>query len=196
MRNKFFPLMGICCGVLAIIFAIIVFSGGGSKVGGMDTGTYTKYNYYGGDAYTGIQQAAADTARNVQSLSQIVRSGFQGVSGSGLGYLLLVLGIALIAFSLHTLNEMKARDSFEAQVLAALTGCSPAVDNNAPTETGYPEEEKAYEEEPEEENVPEEDEYEAAPEAEEAPAEEDEPEAAENPDEETNDEPEEEKGGN
>ena len=141
MRNRLFPLIGIGCGILAIIFAVIVFSGGGSGVGDMDTGTYTSYNYYGGDAYTGIQQAAADTARNVQALSRIVRTGFKGVSGAGLGYLLLIAGFALIVYSLHTLNEMKARDHFEKQVLAALTARYDGGDKAA---AGYSEPEAEY----------------------------------------------------
>ena len=148
MRSKLFPFIGIGCGILAIIFAIVVFSGGGGGVSNMDTGTYTSYNYYGGDAYTGIQQAAADTARNVQSLARIVRTGFQGVSGAGLGYLLLIIGFALIVYSLHTLNEIKARDRFEAQVLAALTSRHDAAGEKA---VGNPEPETVYAEEPVEE---------------------------------------------
>ena len=42
----------------------------------MDTGTRTSYNYYGGDAYSGIQQAGADTARNVKNLANINVEGF------------------------------------------------------------------------------------------------------------------------
>ena len=149
MRNRLFPFIGIGCGILAIIFAIVVFSGGGSGVGDMDTGTFTSHKSYGGDAYTGIQQAAADTARNVTKLSQIVKAGFQGASGSGLGYLLLIAGFALIVYSLHTLNEMKARDHFEKQVLAALTA---RYDGGHEAAAGYPEPEAEYTwEEPEEE---------------------------------------------
>lgn len=120
MRNKNYPRIGICCGILSIIFAIVLFAGGGASVKDMDTGTYTSYSYYGGDAYTGIQQAAADTSRNVRSLASIVKTGFQGVSGTGMGYLLLIIGIWLIAHSLHTLNEMEVRNQFEAQILSLL----------------------------------------------------------------------------
>ena len=134
MRKKFFPVMGVCCGFLAVAFAIVLFAGGGAGVTDMATGTYTSYNYYGGDAYTGIQQAAADTARNVRDLALIVRSGFQGVSGTGTGFLLLVAGFGLIAFSLHTLNEMKARDHFEAQVLSLLKGLAPGAEIVSPAE--------------------------------------------------------------
>ncbi len=37
-------------------------------------GYYTSYEYYGGDAYTGIQHAAADTSRNVYEFGGSVES--------------------------------------------------------------------------------------------------------------------------
>jgi len=40
---------------------------------------HTSYEYYGGDAYTGIQQAAADTSRNVANLISTCRSGLESV---------------------------------------------------------------------------------------------------------------------
>ena len=132
MRNKTFPCIGILCGILSVIFAIILLAGGGPGLKDMDTGTFTSYSYYGGDAYTGIQQAAADTSRNVRDLSALVKAGFQGISGSGTGFILLVLGIWLIAHSLHVINEMQVRDQFEAKVLASIqcltaTGSEPVA---------------------------------------------------------------------
>ena len=159
MRNKNYPRMGICCGILSVIFAIIIFTGSGTNVKDMDTGTHTSYSYYGGDAYTGIQQAAADTSRNVQSLASIVKTGFQSLSGSGMGYLLLIIGIWLITYSLHALNEMKVRDQFESQVLSLLKPY------NSNTETVIPKDET---EEPIEELEPE-DKFGTEPEAEPEP---------------------------
>ncbi len=118
-RNNAFPFVGILAGVTAIIFAIVLFAGG-IGLGDYGTGSHTSYNYYGGDAYTGIQQAGADTANNVQSLARITRAGFQGLSATGFGFLLLVVGLGLIAFSLRALNENKVRDHFEEEVLNAL----------------------------------------------------------------------------
>ncbi|MBR5345401.1 MAG: hypothetical protein IK127_06205 [Clostridia bacterium] len=140
MRNKYFAYMGLCTGILAIIFAIILFAGGDSSVTGMDTGTQTSYEYYGGDAYTGIQQAAADTARNVQALAKIVKTGFEGTTGSGnaMGYLLLVIGLWLIAHSLHILNEMKVRSDFEAQVLSLLQHSNLNIKQSEPAEVSKP----------------------------------------------------------
>ena len=119
-RNTIFPMIGIAAGLLAIIFAIVAFTSGGSSLSG-STGTYTSYAYYGGDAYTGIQQAAADTARNVKNLAEIVQSGFRSVGGgNNAGFILLVMGFALIAFSGAKLSEYKASALYEQAVLNAL----------------------------------------------------------------------------
>lgn len=71
-------------GVLSIILAIVMFS--------MDDGVYTSYRSYGGDAYTGIQHASADTATNVRQLIRVVRS--------GAGCILLVAGATLLVLGL------------------------------------------------------------------------------------------------
>lgn len=49
---------------------------------------------YGGDAYTGIQNAAAATSRNVSELTNVVKFGFAS--------LLLVGGLAFIGIALTT----------------------------------------------------------------------------------------------
>ena len=119
-RNTLFPMLGMATGLMAIIFAIVVFASAGSTVTG-STGTYTSYSFYGGDAYTGIQQAAADTARNVKTLAEIVLSGFRSVSrGNGAGYILLVMGFGLIAISGAKLSEYKSAAQYEQAVLNAL----------------------------------------------------------------------------
>ncbi len=135
MRNRSFPIAGILCGILSVIFAIVLLSGN-PNLSEMSTGTRTSYSWYGGDAYTGMQQASADTARNVKDLAEIVLAGFRGLNGSGMGYLLLVLGLWMIIHSLHVLNEIKVRDQFEGKVLAALAHTpSPEPPVTAPPET-------------------------------------------------------------
>ena len=52
------------------------------------TGSYVEMQYYGGDAFTGIQHAAAETGENVRDLAKLVSDGF--------GYILLVSGLTLI----------------------------------------------------------------------------------------------------
>ena len=56
---------------------------------------------YGGDAYTGIQNAAAVTSLNVKKLADIVQYGF--------GSVLLVMGLALIALGITTQLKKQER---------------------------------------------------------------------------------------
>ena len=71
-------------GIIAIILGFVCFS--------KDTGSYIENLAYGGDAYTGIQNAAAGTGRNVHYLAEIVAFGFGSVD--------LIAGLALCAFGL------------------------------------------------------------------------------------------------
>ena len=59
---------GILSGILSFIFGIVMLSQG--------VGSYANNMQYGGDAYTGIQNAAAQTARNVKALATIAKDGF------------------------------------------------------------------------------------------------------------------------
>ena len=88
MNKKHINIVGIISGVLSIIFSFVV--------KGMPIGLYEFSETYGGDAYTGIQNAAAQTAVNVYYLADIVRT--------GLFAFLLVFGIALICFFLSRMD--------------------------------------------------------------------------------------------
>ena len=99
--------LGLVAGVLAIVFALMMFSAGNTAKDyylSTDTGTYTSYEYYGGDAYTGMQQASADTARNVKAQAGIVRAGFAAILDVipyalyGVGGILLCMGLCMIAY--------------------------------------------------------------------------------------------------
>ena len=81
LKNTIFSLVGALSGIISIIFSIVVF--------GMDDGMFENSVRYGADAYTGMQNAAAQTANNVQDLCNIMKV--------GLGAILLVAGIVLIA---------------------------------------------------------------------------------------------------
>ena len=143
-KCKFPAILGMLAGVLAMIMALMMFGADGvaeltyadtsvSTLGSMDTGVRTSYSYYGGDAYTGMQQASADTARNVKLQSEIILSGFKtlpsiakanrvtGVATNMDGYasILLCLGLGMVAFFGYKLCEAGARASFETKVLAA-----------------------------------------------------------------------------
>jgi hypothetical protein len=60
----------------------------------IDEMDYESRSMYGGDAYTGIQNAAAATSKNVKELAEIVQFGF--------GSVLLVMGLTLVGVSLTT----------------------------------------------------------------------------------------------
>ena len=74
--------IGMLSGALSVIFGFSVMS--------FNDGYYESTQSYGGDAYTGIQNAAAQTANNVEDLAFIAKT--------GIGFLLIILGIAIACF--------------------------------------------------------------------------------------------------
>lgn len=78
----FLSIIGFIGGIISIIFGFIVSD--------MNTGYWEASKTYGGDAYTGIQNAAAQTANNIQDLAEILKM--------GMSYTLIVFGIAMIAY--------------------------------------------------------------------------------------------------
>ena len=82
-KRNYPALIGMLAGVLAVVLAVLLFTTPGnvvlnyneqpSGISSMDTGTRTSYNYYGGDAYTGMQQAAAQAANNVLAMEETLR---------------------------------------------------------------------------------------------------------------------------
>lgn len=79
-------------GIAAIVLAIVCFS--------MDIGDRESYITYGGDAYTGIQNAAAQTANNLLRLCSIAKMGF--------GSVLMVFGLYLIVSAIQLREEPAA----------------------------------------------------------------------------------------
>ncbi len=86
MAQKFRAIVLIVIGVIAIGLSIKCFT--------IDELDYETRSMYGGDAYTGIQNAAAMTSRNVKELAEIVKFGF--------GSVLFVMGLTLVGFGLTT----------------------------------------------------------------------------------------------
>ena len=82
-------ILGLLSGVASIILGIVCY--------GMVIGNSASFESYGGDAYTGIQNAAAQTARNVRDLADIARFGF--------GSLLIVVGVAILAIFIAKIIE-------------------------------------------------------------------------------------------
>ena len=90
MNWKLLKVFGIILGILSIVISLAVFSG--------SVGYYESALKYGGDAYTGIQNAAAQTANNIKYLGETLQIGLAG--------LLLVQGLAMFLGALwHPAQE-------------------------------------------------------------------------------------------
>ena len=90
IRNILFVVIG----VLSIIFAI--------KIGVLSTGSFVMFLTYGGDAYTGIQNACAGAANNAIDVANILQQGFE--------YCLIIAGFVLVSIggtSLFKVSETK-----------------------------------------------------------------------------------------
>lgn len=82
----------IVAGVIALYFAVTALT--------FDHGSSVSSQAYGGDAYTGIQNAAAATANNVKYLIQMVSKALGGV--------LLSMSVAFIGFGFKCLANPPA----------------------------------------------------------------------------------------
>lgn len=92
-------IFGIITGVLSFLIGIT------GIVVNYSASHYVSYEKYGGDAYTGIQNAAAATASNVSNLGDTVSNGFNVI--------LVILGLAIIFFFMGNLFEMTAVSSYQ-----------------------------------------------------------------------------------
>lgn len=90
VKGKASCVFGMISGILSILFGLITLS--------QDTGSWESSTSYGGDAYTGIQNAAAQTANNVQDLAEIVAMGF--------GFLLIALGLFAIFYFVTKMKNL------------------------------------------------------------------------------------------
>lgn len=96
-----YTLIGI--GVLSIIFAILCFVLNGEY----DYGYYVNWEIYGGDAYTGIQNAAAATANQVDRLNENIAT-LANCIKIGFGFILLIGGLLVTLYGVHELLKNKA----------------------------------------------------------------------------------------
>lgn len=87
---------------ILFIFVGIVSTGLSVSCFKADTGDYVSKEIYGGDAYTGIQHAAAETGQNVRALAKIVAKGF--------GSVLLISGMTLIAIGVPGVIPLKKKN--------------------------------------------------------------------------------------
>ena len=87
--KKFIDISGLVVGFVAILL--------GACVHGMKTGSFESSYQYGGDAYTGIQNAAAQNANNIKYLAEIVKT--------GMTFGLCVFGVALMLYFFRKLLQ-------------------------------------------------------------------------------------------
>jgi len=91
MENSKKKVFQIVVGVISIVFAILCFV----LQPDLYEGSIVSDQYYGGDAYTGIQHAAAATARNVYYLNQNITE-LSKVIMMAFGFLFIIVGISSI----------------------------------------------------------------------------------------------------
>ena len=89
-------------GLAATVLSIVCFT--------LDTGSYELGKTYGGDAYTGIQQAAAQAANNAMYAAEIMKFGFACV--------LLIAGLTLMLCAVFMHEKAPAAPSTAAPVPA------------------------------------------------------------------------------
>lgn len=99
MKKKMFTALQVLGNAAGIVSGAVAMHYS-SKIKGMDIGSGASYKTYGGDAYTGIQNASAQVSYNVCDLSEIVRDSFS--------LLLFVIGLALICYFVTNLIKVLA----------------------------------------------------------------------------------------
>ncbi|MBR2476759.1 MAG: hypothetical protein IKB50_01340 [Clostridia bacterium] len=95
--KKAMSICGIVSGGLSIIFSVLLACN-------YSLGSTASRESYGGDAYTGIQNAAAQTANNIYKNTEIL--------ATGLSMILFILGLALIFYFGCKLAERRDTHSY------------------------------------------------------------------------------------
>ena len=115
--KKVFNIIGIIAGFIAIRYS--------AAIRKMSAGSYEYSERYGGDAYTGIQNAAAKAANNVNDLAELMRT--------GISYMLLIGGlIAVCYFMSELLGDLSVQKlaDFIQNVSNGTTSGLPKMDGN------------------------------------------------------------------
>lgn len=97
MKKKIFGIGLLVIAVVCLVFSILCFN-----MEFDSSGSYESYKSYGGDAYTGIQNAAAQTANNVKNLSYELAEIGNSVT-SCIGYGFIVTTLFFVAVGLYFL---------------------------------------------------------------------------------------------
>ena len=110
-KKNLFAYLCLAIALIALIFAVVTFSTDVHR----NSGSYESSETYGGDAYTGIQNAAAQTANNVYYMNKnLVALGTCIATTGGFFFLLVAMTFALIGVKeLGLLNEAPAQEVVE-----------------------------------------------------------------------------------
>ncbi|MBQ3221866.1 MAG: hypothetical protein IJB34_07920 [Clostridia bacterium] len=103
--NKIFNYALVGVGVVSIVFAVLCFVLNTD----FDYGYWVSAEVYGGDAYTGIQNAAAATANRVDGLSENVAMLAKSIR-MGLGFILLLAGLLIVLYGIRKMMEEKTNE--------------------------------------------------------------------------------------
>lgn len=104
-------LLKIIRSIAFITIAIVAFTFS-SKIDDMGNGHYVSSSRYGGDAFTGIQNASADTGCNVYKGNQIIQKGFKyAFILAGLGF--LAIGLTPTFNTKHAVKADEKKESTE-----------------------------------------------------------------------------------
>ncbi len=94
MKKKILAIILIVIAVVSLVFGVVMFTKGDLN---RASGTMASKQVYGGDAYTGIQNASATTANNVQQANLILMDMNETIA-FGFGAVLVVIGLLCCAF--------------------------------------------------------------------------------------------------
>ena len=110
-KKNLFAYLFLALALISLVFAIICFAAETSYA----TGSYESSKQYGGDAYTGIQNAAAQTANNVYYLTRnVVLLTTCVATTGGLFFLLAAFTFAVIGIKkLGLIDETAAPEAEE-----------------------------------------------------------------------------------
>lgn len=119
-KQKIIAVTGIVCGCIILVFGIMTFSGvlyTSYGTAGSTEVTETYYEWYGGDAYTGIQQAAADASTNAgiaasnTVITNIILNRMMTSISRIMGLVLISMGLMTICGFLYKLTGIKPQEN-------------------------------------------------------------------------------------
>jgi hypothetical protein len=117
--NKIFSFIYLAIGVVAIVFSILCLSADEY----FSMGSYEANLTYGGDAYTGMQNAAAQAANNIISVNENLETLFMGIQ-TCFGYALMIVGALVVCSAVKGIvvkNEEKTASDIPTATAAVFT---------------------------------------------------------------------------